>query len=266
MQLEEEIIGLFAETPRLTFKAVECAVRHLRPIVARNEIRSAVKTLLEKGLLRYSHRFGFSELERNYARPHRVAPRIWLGPAETDTAVASGEVMVLLASGASFGCGDHPTTRLALQGVDMAVERLNSRQSILDIGTGTGVLALAALALGMESAVALDIDPLACHETMANARLNGMEKRMIATERTLEDLGEQRFNLLTANLRPPTLKVLFQAMHQHTAENGFWVLSGFRCEEMPDLRPYTEGGGRVIRWTAKEGGWGAWLVSCPLLA
>ncbi len=261
IHLQAHIIGLLRHTPCLTFKVVEGAVRRHYPDAARREIRTAVNILVSEGRLRYTQRFGLSQLEFNYERLHRVSERIWLAPAELNPTHPPGGVLIRLAVGASFGCGDHPTTRLALQAIDRAVDRNRlEERAVLDIGTGSGVLALAAVALGMNSALALDIDRLACHEARANVRLNGYQERIVVSDQPLAALTCQQFDLVIANLRPPTLKLLFDQMCRYTAPNGVWVLSGFRCQEMPDLRPYVENGNRMILWEEKDADWGVWLV------
>jgi ribosomal protein L11 methyltransferase len=269
VSLKAQILAQFSEASlRLTPQALEKNVRIVCSETTRSEIRSAINALVAEGVLRYTHRYGFSQLEPNYSGLHRVSDRLWLAPVEYNQPPPFDGVVIKLAVGASFGGGDHPTTRLALQALDMAVGQLKywtgrAGSTALDIGAGSGVLVLAAVSLGVESALAIDIDPLACHETMENIRCNGLEGRIAVSNQPLESQCHPPFDLLLANLRPPTLKMLFVRMQEYTADNGLWVLSGFRCAEMATLRDHAEQAGRTILWESTAHDWGAWLIHCP---
>ena len=104
-------------------------------------------------------------------------------------------------------------------------------QRILDIGTGSGVLAIAALKLGLEMGLGLDIDPCARVEASENAELNGLSQRMDISGCSLDTL-QGVFFLITANLRFPTLKAYLKNMIDLTETGSFLVISGIKINEI----------------------------------
>ena len=120
--------------------------------------------------------------------------------------------------GSTFGMGDHPTTVLCLR----AVERLVTRgQTVLDVGCGSGVLAIGAMVLGASRAVAVDIAPAAVPVTRANAAANGVEVDVSTTP--LEEVSGQ-YDLVLANILAPALIAL--APHLRRVTKGVLVISG----------------------------------------
>jgi ribosomal protein L11 methyltransferase len=131
--------------------------------------------------------------------------------------------------------GRHPTTRLALRGIEFALSREGAARraagsSVLDIGTGSGVLAIAAVRLGIETGVGLDIDPCAVVEAAQNVSLNGLTGRIEIAKRGLECI-DAVFSLVVANLRRPTLERLAATLSALTMPGGALVLSGVQHEE-----------------------------------
>jgi ribosomal protein L11 methyltransferase len=110
---------------------------------------------------------GWEDAWRSFHRPVEVAG-LWLGPPwETppDPAFA-----VVIDPGRAFGTGAHPTTRLCVE----LLARITSRRSLLDVGCGSGVLAIAAARLGFDRIICVDFDPVAVETTIANAAKNGV--------------------------------------------------------------------------------------------
>jgi ribosomal protein L11 methyltransferase len=154
--------------------------------------------------------------------------RLALIPA--DRPPAHSELAQLrLHMGLAFGTGQHPTTALCLDW--LATNDLRGLR-VLDYGCGTGVLALAALALGAQSACAVDIEPQALEATARNARLNGLEAR-IRTFRPDEfaAAGEGTFDLICANILAAPLQTLAGRFRELLAAGGRIVLSGLLPEQ-----------------------------------
>jgi ribosomal protein L11 methyltransferase len=173
---------------------------------------------------------------------------------------------VKIANGASFGRGDHPTTRIALRGVEYAITRLVSRCesrriTALDIGTGTGVLAIAAIKLGAAKAYALDLDPVACHEAKKNVAHNGLNTSVSIHETDLDRFRGERCQLLIANLRSPTLKQIIPTLHHFSSPSACWVFSGIRLEELPGLKDILCKLPANVIWQYSEHGWSAMVVA-----
>jgi ribosomal protein L11 methyltransferase len=169
------------------------------------------------------------------------------------------DVLVQIKPGASFGIGRHPSTRLAIKGIefvllgDQAVDRRKD-SFVLDIGTGSGVLILAAVLGGMGGGLGIDIDSCARVEATANVKINGLEDRIRISGQSLETL-DQRFSMVLANLRYPSLKRLFARLTEVTDKKGTLILSGIRNGEVDDLLEiYTKTCFECL-WTANELGW-----------
>ena len=155
----------------------------------------------------------------------RFGARIWLAPAG-DRSVPSGLVGVRLHMGLAFGTGEHPTTALCLEWLDA---RLEPGTRVLDYGCGSGVLALAALALGAERAWAVDNDDQALIATRANALLNGRESRIFVA--APEALPRLRVDVVLANILAGPLVALAPAFAQHVVPGGRVVLSGILARQ-----------------------------------
>ena len=152
--------------------------------------------------------------------PMRFGSRLWVCPGGTD-AGAPDAVTVQLDPGLAFGTGSHETTALCLEwldGLDLA------GRTVLDFGCGSGVLAIAAVRLGAHSACAFDIDPQAVATTLANAAVNGVSERVLATGNLDEISGT--YDVVVANILAEPLADLAGWICDHLASGGRIALSG----------------------------------------
>jgi ribosomal protein L11 methyltransferase len=206
----------------------------------KNRVKRAIHDLVAAGELAYTYEHGRTFIEPSFDRPVRVAGRIVLVPPEKAFDAAPEDVLIRVMPGASFGAGRHPTTRLALRGIEFALTRcakpsVGAGSRVLDIGTGAGVLAMAAVRLGIEAGIGIDLDPCAVAEATANVRLNGLEARITISEAAVEGIGGS-FALVAANLRLPTLLRLAPFIAAWTPPGAAVVISGIRPEEVDTLR------------------------------
>lgn len=161
--------------------------------------------------------------------PIQVSPELCVRPSFTEAAAGGAELVI--DPGQAFGTGGHASTRLALEWVAELAPRLPAGAEVLDVGCGSGVLALAALRLGAARAVALDLDPLAAAATRENAAANGLASRTQVVLGPLEALRAAHFALVVANLLRSELLPLLTGIAARTAEGGRLVLSGLLAEE-----------------------------------
>src|SRR5215472_16812464 len=131
-------------------------------------------------------------------RPIVVSPRLVVRPPFAAFALAAGQGELLIEPRQAFGTGAHATTELALAALDAALAA-RSAERVLDVGCGSGILALAALRLGARRAVACDVDRLAAREAVDNARRNQLADRLAAFAGTLAALRASDFDLVLAN-------------------------------------------------------------------
>ena len=260
------------EIEHFTVEYIAGALRKVSPGELRNvlsnsyflsprQVRTIIRSLLTAGELSYSYEYGASYLEISVQRPLNITERIVILPPGLDSDPGKSSAAVRISTGASFGSGRHPTTRLALRGIDAAMSlstaQLDDKNNVLlDIGTGSGILAIAALQLGIPRAVGIDPDPCARAEAVENAALNGLAPRFTITDHSLSRLPhDEKFTIITANLRYPTLVRLCGTLVSHLVAAGLLVLSGIKSDELTFIMEVYGEKGFVCRWQAAEKGW-----------
>jgi ribosomal protein L11 methyltransferase len=143
-------------------------------------------------------------------------------PAWVPYEAPPGTTVLHIEPGSTFGMGDHPTTVLSLR----AARRLVTPGcTVLDVGCGSGVLAVGACVFGAATAVGIDIAPAAVPVTRENAAANGVDDRVEVSTTGLEEV-EGRFDLVLANILAPTLVALAADLQRVVAPGGALVISG----------------------------------------
>ncbi|HEY7465015.1 MAG TPA: 50S ribosomal protein L11 methyltransferase [Candidatus Limnocylindria bacterium] len=163
--------------------------------------------------------------------PQRIG-RLLVVPSWLEPEPAAGDVVLRLDPGMAFGTGLHPTTRGCLQ-LLQRLEPIPSR--VLDVGSGSGILGIAALALGARQVEALDTDPVAVEATLANAVRNGMAGRINARAGTLGAASAEPYPLVLANLMAVVLVELAAPLAAHTASGGTLLASGIIAERADEV-------------------------------
>lgn len=184
-----------------------------------------------------------------------VTDDLWVRPAWIDGSAPSGATVISIDPGATFGLGDHPTTRGCLQ---LLTEVITPTSTILDVGCGSGVLGVTALALGARRAIGTDITPAAIEISRRNAEANGVADRWSVTLEPLEVFGEP-FDVVVANILAPTLIELSDQLRRLTARSLIisGVLSGHDAHVHRALAPFVE-----VRRVVIDG-WAASLLTRP---
>jgi ribosomal protein L11 methyltransferase len=202
----------------------------------------------------------FTEEERDWAAAgHRrftgseVGP-FWIGPPWVEP--PAGRRVVRVNPGRAFGTGLHPTTRLALR---LLAPRVSPAARVLDVGTGSGVLALAALALGAADVLALDVDAHALGNARENAELNGSGRRvrLVAGSATCLAPGLHAFDPVLANLEHPILLPLLPLLVSALAPEGALVVSGVTAARRDAFREAATDEGLLLHAEDEEEGWWA---------
>ena len=141
----------------------------------------------------------------------------------TDSNTPIEGFQVLLDPGVVFGTGTHPTTHACLEALDL-VSRMNIPEVVLDIGTGTGLLAIAAARLGSQTVLALDLNRLAAQTTRRNVILNKVEAQVLAVQGDAENFMDFPRDLVISNIHYDVMKRLIQC--RGFSGGGFFILSG----------------------------------------
>jgi ribosomal protein L11 methyltransferase len=161
----------------------------------------------------------------NY-QPIRVGKRLMIIPAWLNPPLEPGDVPIRLDPGMAFGTGTHPTTQLGLAAIE---KHLRPGQPVLDLGTGSGILAIAAAKLGSGPVWAVDIDPEAVRVTGENAAANGVAGQITAAEGSLDKVLAADYSapLVIANILARILvEMLGAGLARTVAPGGLLVLSG----------------------------------------
>lgn len=245
---------------RLTPLALKRRVREAHKSISRSRIESSIKRLVEQKALVYTYQLGNSFLELSFEKPVRVADAIVLKPPACNYDPLPGDIVVTIKAGAAFGTGCHPTTRLSLMGLEKVctghlIPARTENCRVLDIGTGSGVLGIAALKMGLDQGIGLDIDPCARTEATENVILNALSGQMVISDQSLDSL-EGRFFLITANLRLPTLITYFDTMSALMEKKGCLVISGIKSNEIDSLKRVSDRHEMQACWEGEELGWG----------
>ncbi len=162
----------------------------------------------------------------------QIGNRLIVHPSWETPRVEEGQVAIEIDPGMAFGTGTHATTRLCLEAI---VEQLESRQrplKLLDVGTGSGILAIGAAALGCDQVVATDIDLVACGVAQENVERNSLVDRVKITTEPLE-LIEGTYDLVVANILAEENIRLKDALIHHLQPGGWLILSGILKEKEP---------------------------------
>jgi len=179
--------------------------------------------------------------------PLRIGRNLLLRPPEV-VAPDEGRVEIVLVRGA-FGSGEHETTRSCLEALEQLKEL--SGASVLDFGSGTGILAIAAMKLGARRALCLDNDPRAvetARENRENCVLNGLSDSVEHSLDTLEAVGEASFDVVLANIYADVLRAEAANLVARTRPGGVLLLSGIPLENEFEIRRLYERQGCAVRW------------------
>jgi ribosomal protein L11 methyltransferase len=239
IRVQNHVLQVVADsTVRVTPPALEKTLMESHGLT-RNQIKAVIRDLVSAGELVYTYEFGSTFLELSFNKPVRVSTHVVLKPPGHHFQPQSQDVVIKIKPGAAFGDGRHPTSRLAVRGIEYVLKQFNTDVTadpsrVLDIGTGSGILVLTSVRMGIDRGVGIDIDPAARSEARENVSLNLLAEQIDISDQYLESI-EGPFILVTANLRYPTLKKIGSYLRKITVPEGFIVFSGIRSHESADL-------------------------------
>jgi len=227
--------------------------------LTKKQVKAVIRGLVSAGELVYTYEFGSTFLEPSFNKPVRVSTHVILKPPGHSYQPAPEDVVIQIKPGAAFGDGRHPTSRLAVRGIEYVLKKFTSDIpdglcTVLDIGTGSGILVLTSVGLGIHKGLGIDIDPAARSEAKENVLINRLEDRIKISDQYLEII-DGCFDLVTANLRYPTLKKICSCLRKITNPDGFIVFSGIRSHELADLIKAYARKKFEVKWQEKELDW-----------
>jgi len=225
------------------------------------QAKKALTSLVQSQDVAYQDLYGSTYVMEGFSKPVRITDRFFILPPDVESIAGPNDIDIRISVGISFGTGHHPTTRLCLAALDNLFFSTGQSDHLQggkagDIGTGSGVLAMAACLAGMSRCMAWETDLNAVSEARRNVAANGLENRInvIHDIMTVQDL---KLSLVMANLRFPTLKQIAPDICSILVPGGNLILSGVRAWEMDNLKTHYSAMGFSIDWEREEKQWGA---------
>lgn len=188
---------------------------------------------------------------RQHFKPLFPTPRIAVCPPWDQVPQPEGGCTIVIEPKMAFGTGAHETTRLALVAID---ETLTAGDRVLDVGTGSGILSIAAVKLGAADAVGVDIDPLAVENARENVAKNGVAGRVEALAGSASDL-DGTFDLVVANMISSVLVPMLPTLKTRLEPLGRLILCGALAREEPAFVGAVEAAGLAVKTVLREGEW-----------
>lgn len=165
-------------------------------------------------------------------------------------------IVIRLDPGMAFGTGTHETTALCLAALD---ELVRGGERVLDIGTGSGILAIAALKLGAAGAEGVDIDPMCVRTAGENAQLNGVDGKLKVLVGDLSDKATGKYDIITANIVANAILHLAPCVPALLAEGGTFIASGIIDAREEEVCAGLAAAGLKVAEVRRQGGWVAIL-------
>lgn len=237
-----------------------------------------------KVVTRPFHDRGWAMRWKEFFRPVRIGRRLVITPSWDAFAGREGDIVVTLDPGMAFGTGQHPTTKMCLELLEEAFEEftvdgsefrvvrnhelstMNYEPTVLDLGTGSGLLAIAALRLGAATVLALDTDRVACRIASENIRQNGGDGRIVVKQGSLDAAGRRTFDLILANLTAEPLISLAPRLARSLRVRGCLITSGILASEEERVAAIFRRCSMVPERRRKGRGWVALMCRGPVVS
>ena len=197
---------------------------------------------------------------KQYYKPLHVGKRIVVKPSWEDYRAADGELVIELDPGMAFGCGTHPTTSLCLK---LLEKYIRGGERVYDVGTGSGILAIAAAALGAGRVVAVDLDPVACRVAAENVARNQVEGIVRVVQGNLLDNINDGAELVVANIIASVIISLAPDAAAVLVPGGSLIASGIIRQRADEVRDALEKAGLTPWEQLEEGEWTAIVAKKP---
>ena len=196
---------------------------------------------------------------KKYLYPEKVSERFVVKPTWREYTVNDDELVIELDPGRAFGTGSHPTTSLCLK---MMEENVKNGDSVIDIGTGSGILMIASKKLGANEIWGTDIDEVAIEVAKENLELNNVydENVKLAVGNLLKIVNNKRFDVVIANILADIIILLLEDVEKVMKENGIAIFSGIIEDKLSEVVKKIQDKNLEIVEIKEEKEWRAILV------
>ncbi|WP_032121927.1 50S ribosomal protein L11 methyltransferase [Clostridium amazonitimonense] len=188
---------------------------------------------------------------KKYYKPTKIGANIVVKPIWEEYIKASDEIVLELDPGMAFGTGTHETTRMCVEAIEKYVE---SNMDVFDIGTGSGILAIAAAMLGAKKVVGVDLDPVAVDSARENIKFNNLNNIEVL-EGNLIDVVQGKADIVVANIIAEIICLLTEDVKKVLKEGGLFITSGIIHDRRDMVIDKLQEEGFEIVEVNKDGEW-----------
>lgn len=230
------------------------------------EIKQAINNLLLYDIDIGKNKITISEVNeeewatawKKYYNPVKISEKFTIVPTwETYEPASSDELIIELDPGMAFGTGTHPTTVMCIQALEKYVK---PGDAVIDVGTGSGILSIAAALLGAKSVRALDLDPVAVDSAKINVKLNKVQHIVTVSQNNLLDRIEERANVIVANILAEIILRFVDDAYRLLENHGYFITSGIIQAKKQEVKEGLMKAGFTIEETLVMEDWVAFIA------
>ena len=165
---------------------------------------------------------------KQYFKPVHVTDRIVVKPEWEEYSPQEGEIVIAIDPGMAFGTGTHETTSMCINQIE---KNLKAGDRVIDIGSGSGILSMAAVLLGAEKATGVDLDPVAVRVALENVELNNLQDKIEILHGNLTDVIREKADIVVANIMADIILILLEDVREFIKDDGLFISSGIIQEK-----------------------------------
>ena len=181
-----------------------------------------------------------------------VSDTLVIKPSFKEYSAKPNQIVITIDPKMSFGTGEHQSTQLCLLFLEKYVKE---GMKILDVGTGTAVLAIASIKLGADKVIAIDNDECCYENSIENCEVNSVKEEVDIRLCEIKDVNEKNFDLIAANIQRDILLQIKNEIHKRLAKNGFLILSGLLIQDQAEIQKEYESLGFTLLDSKISGEW-----------
>ncbi|ACJ33215.1 50S ribosomal protein L11 methyltransferase [Anoxybacillus flavithermus] len=195
---------------------------------------------------------------KKYYNPVKISERFTIVPTwETYEPVSSDELIIELDPGMAFGTGTHPTTVMCIQALEKTVKK---GDTVVDVGTGSGILSIAAAMLGAKRVHALDLDPVAVESAKLNVKLNKVHDVVTVSQNNLLDRMDEQADVIVANILAEIILRFVDDAYRLLRSDGVFITSGIIQTKKQEVKEGLLRAGFTIEETLTMEDWVAFIA------
>ncbi|UXR68640.1 MULTISPECIES: 50S ribosomal protein L11 methyltransferase [unclassified Staphylococcus] len=189
---------------------------------------------------------------KNYFHPFQASEKFFIVPSWETVSQDSDFLYIELDPGMAFGTGDHPTTSLCLKAIERVVK---PHHSVIDVGTGSGILSIASHLIGAKSVKAIDLDEMAVKVAKDNFEKNGCASEIETATGNLLTNETAQYDVVIANILPHIIELMIEDSYERLNPSGYFITSGIIEEKSESIQSQMKDVGYEIIDVQHDNGW-----------